>query len=303
LKGLHINKEIETVQLKGLEVTLLAASNDGTEIIRHRIKKDFRWGLHPEENLNALEFLQIISGKMSLTNSLSDTALTLKVGDFLYANPILDNAIFVAEEDTEFLYTSSQPVFHFYSKVIKSLSELVINVEEKDGYTAGHCKRIADLSMKIGIEMGFNYYELLILNYSSFFHDIGKVFIPDSILNKATKLDKEEWKIVKQHCSHGRKILTETNISTLKLAGKIVEQHHERYDGKGYPHGLKGDEIDIKAAIISVVDSFDAMTVDRVYQKARSIDEALGELKRCKGTMYNPLVVDTFLSIIENEER
>jgi HD-GYP domain-containing protein (c-di-GMP phosphodiesterase class II) len=303
LKGLHINKEIETVHLKGIEVSLLAASNDGIEIIRHRIKKDNRWGLHPQEGFKALEFLQVISGKMSLSSSVSDKQLTLVTGDFLYANPVLDNAILVAEEDSEFLYTSSQPVFHTYSKVIKSLSEMNINVEQKDGYTADHCKRIADLSMKIGIAMDFNYNELLTLNYSSFFHDIGKVCIPDSILNKTTKLDESEWEIVKQHCTQGRNILDETNIPIFKQAGKIVEQHHERYDGTGYPHGLKGDEIDIKAAIISVVDSFDAMTVDRVYQKARTVDEALEELTRCKGTMYHPLVVDTFLSIIENEER
>lgn len=303
LKGLQINKEIETVQYKGLEVTLLATSNDGTEIIRHRLKKDYRWGLRPQEDNSALEFLQVISGELTLSGSNSQTHLTLKAGDFLCANPVYENALFIAKEDTEFLYTSSQPVFHRYSKVISSLSELAINVEQKDGYTADHCKRIADLSMKIGIEMNFNYNDLLVLNYSSFFHDIGKVCIPDHILNKSTKLDQDEWEIVKQHCSQGRKILEETNIQVFKQAGKVVEQHHERYDGKGYPYGLKGDDIDIKAAIISVVDSFDAMTVDRVYQKARSIDEALEELKRCKGTMYHPLVVDTFLSIIENKER
>jgi putative nucleotidyltransferase with HDIG domain len=301
LKGLHINKEIETVHLNGLEVTLLAASNDGTEIIRHRIEKGHRWALYPQEGWTALEFIQLIKGKMSLDSSHKEE-MTLTSGDFFYGSPIQDFAIFFADEETEFLYVSSQPVFHSYSLEVKQLMDLVIGVEEKDGYTANHCKRITDICMKLGKKFDFAPYDLKLLNHAAFFHDIGKMRVPNSILNKPSKLSNEEWEIIKTHCSHGRAILEETKNPILRNAGKIVEQHHERYDGKGYPFGLKEEEIDLKAAIISVVDSFDAMTVDRVYQKARSVDEAIKELNRCKGTMYHPLVVDTFLSIIEEGE-
>lgn len=104
---------------------------------------------------------------------------------------------------------------------------------------------------------------------------------------------------MKQHTTFGKQMLEETSLPNLSAASRVVEQHHERYDGSGYPHGLKGDEISIGAAIVAVVDSYDAMTTDRVYQKGRTKEEALAEIKRCQGTMYHPDVVDVFLSLAD----
>jgi len=102
---------------------------------------------------------------------------------------------------------------------------------------------------------------------------------------------------MKLHTTFGRELLEETKIPFLREVGVIVEQHHERYDGKGYPKGLKGNEISIEAAIIAVVDSFDAMTTDRVYKKGKSKEEAFEEILNNKGTMYDPIVVDTFIAL------
>lgn len=302
MKGLSINEAIETVKMSGLEVTLVASSENGTEIIRHKLEKGKLWGLRPEEGWNALEYLQITKGTLALLNSDGQPSLVLQVGDTISAQPVQEPVLFLAQEETEFLYITSQPVFHSYSDILKRVAQLAIQVEEKDGYTANHCRRISQWSMKIGHALNLPYQELLILNYASYLHDLGKVCIPDSILNKPGKLTSTEWEIIKQHCSFGREILLGTKIPIMEKVGLVVEQHHERFDGKGYPFGLKANEIDIKASIISVVDSFDAMTIDRVYQKARTVDEALEELTRFKGTMYHPLVVDAFLSIIEQEE-
>ena len=113
------------------------------------------------------------------------------------------------------------------------MEELAISIEEKDGYTHDHCSRITKMSMLVGKAMGLNSKQMLRLNLASFFHDIGKVKVPLEILQKPGKLTEEEWEIMKQHPTYGREILEETRIPTLASAGKVVEQHHERYDRKG----------------------------------------------------------------------
>ncbi|MEW8986111.1 MAG: HD-GYP domain-containing protein, partial [Bacillus sp. (in: firmicutes)] len=203
----------------------------------------------------------------------------------------------IAQTDVEFIYVTSQPQFQNYSSSLQEMLDLAVMVEEKDGYTAEHCERIKELSMLIGTKMELTTDELYILNLGAFLHDIGKVKVPDHILNKPGKLTDEEYEIMKMHTTWGRETLENTNIPELIKAGKIVEQHHERFDGKGYPKQLQGDEILIQAAIISVVDTFDAMTTDRVYRKGLSVDTALAELERNIGTMFHPKVVETFFSI------
>ncbi len=292
----HKGQFIETVRMKNLEVSLIS-SGDGTEIIHHKLEAQGKWAMIPQEGWNALEHITILSGKLRLQTEDEDKFLF--PGDSFYGSPVMNSSIFIAEEDTEFIYVSSQPVFHYYSLATKKMMDLAIAIEEKDGYTVDHCSRIAKMSMMVGEAMGLSSNQMVRLNMSSFLHDVGKVKVPLSILQKPGKLTSDEWEIMKMHPIYGREILTATNFPLLMSAGEIVEQHHERYDGNGYPHGLKGDQISIEAAIISVVDSFDAMTTDRIYKKGRTKEEALEEIKRCSGTMYNPEVVEIFLSLIE----
>ncbi|MCM3766074.1 HD-GYP domain-containing protein [Neobacillus niacini] len=287
----------DTVRLKGLVVSLLG-SKDGTEVIKHQLKKGRSWGLGPEEGWDALEFVYITKGKM--TSKKDDGDIVLQTGDHLSCSPVKEVLFFTADEDTEFIYVTSQPVFLRYSQIIRKYMGLAVEVEARDGYTADHCERIKTFAMKVGTKMNLSNPDLYILNWASFFHDIGKIKVPIEVLNKPGKLTDSEWDILKQHTTFGREILHETDNPFLIEAGKIVEQHHERWDGKGYPKGLKGEEIDIRAAIISVVDSYDAMTTDRVYRERLTEEIAIEEIKQNSGTMYNPKVVEIFLEIIEN---
>ncbi|MFT8322978.1 MAG: HD-GYP domain-containing protein [Bacillus sp. (in: firmicutes)] len=296
---------IETVHIKGLQISLIAAG-DGTEVIYHKMQSGSRWAMGPVDGWNGLEYIYILSGKIVMQSHVDEKnnpeIQLLTKGQAVCGAPIKTHSIFHAEEEAEFLYVSSQPVFHQYSHVSKKLMELAISIEEKDGYTVDHCERIKNYSMLVGEALNLTPNQLINLNYASFYHDIGKIKVPLRILQKPGKLTDEEWKVMKQHTTYGKEVLLKTNNPALIAVGEIVEQHHERYDGKGYPKGLKEDEISIEASIIAVVDSFDAMTTDRVYKKGKSNEEAFEEIKINRGTMYHPLIVDTFLSLKEKIE-
>lgn len=288
----------ETVRLKGLTVSLLG-KKDGTEILKHHLTQGQCWGIGPEDGWDALEFVYVTKGKMTCKKDEGD--IILQTGDYLSYPPVKELLFFIAEEDTEFIYVTSQPVFYRYSKTITKFMKLAVEVEKKDGYTADHCERIKTLAMEVGVKMGLSSPEMYTLNWAAFFHDIGKLKVPLEVLNKPAKLTDDEWNIIKLHTIYGREILEETGNPYLMEAGRIVEQHHERWDGKGYPHGLSGNDIDIKAAIISVIDSYDAMTTDRVYRDRLPKEVAIEEIKRNSGIMYNPKVVEIFLEVEENK--
>lgn len=287
---------LNKVLMKNMELSLLA-SGDGTEVILHKLYAGAHLAMTPADDWTALEHLTILSGRLLMVSSAGE--VVLERGDSVNACPVKEHMIFTALTEVEFLYVTSQPQFHFYSNSVKDMMDLAIRVEEKDGYTSDHCDRIKELSMKLGKVMGLDSDELYIMNLAGFLHDVGKVKVPDEILKKPGKLTNEEYKIIKMHTVWGREILTETNNPDLIKAGEIVEQHHERFDGKGYPHQLKGGEIRTEAAIITVVDAFDAMTTDRVYRKGMTQEEAFEELARNKGTMFHPDVVDSFFSILK----
>lgn len=292
-------KAIEKVSPRGMEISLLA-SYDGTEVIHHRLFPGTNWAIGPSEGWDGLEFIYVLKG--SMTCLVEDHKLTLQANNSLSAIQLNQDCFFHASEEVEFLYITSKPVFHLYSDVVQRMRDLTIQVEEKDGYTADHCNRIMHLSMILGERMELSSNELLQLNLGSFLHDIGKIKIPDSILNKPGKLTYEEWDIMMQHPTYGKELLEETNLPHLLAAATIVEQHHERYDGTGYPKGLKKDEISVAAAIVAVVDSYDAMTTDRIYRKGLSKEEAISEIVKGKATLYHPEVVEHFLAIL-NEEK
>lgn len=296
---ININEKdfIETVQLKGLQVSLVASSHT-TEIIHHRLEHGANWALGPEDGWNALEYFIVLKGELKTFPE--DIGLkSLKPGDSFHRYPVKAHYTFQAVGTTEFLYVSSQPIFYQYSRTVTELHEMVRAIEAKDGYTMNHCTRITKLSMILGESFGLEPEQILRLNLGSFFHDIGKIKIPDHILKKPGKLTADEWEIMKKHPTYGRVLLEESSIPIVGSAGIVVEQHHERYDGKGYPHGLAGDEITLEASIISVVDSYDAMTTDRIYQDRRTPEYAFNELLQCRGTMYHPDVVDKFIELKE----
>lgn len=290
------NDVIESVGFKGLEVSLIA-SGDGSELIRHRLKAGAQWAMGPMDNWAAMEYVYIVSGKMRWTSPTGE--MVLQAGQTISALSIQQDAFFVADENTEFLYFCSQPVFHMYSQSCQELMGLAVSIEVQDGYTSDHCDRIKSMAVQVGREMGLSSQQLFELNMGGFLHDVGKIQVPRDILCKPGKLTPDEWSVMKQHTTFGREILDQRALPSFVEAGRIVEQHHERFDGSGYPYGLSGANIEVGALIVAVVDSFDAMTTDRPYQKGRPTAEAADEILRGRGVLYDPYVTDVFLSCLD----
>ena len=176
-----------------------------------------------------------------------------------------------------------------------TLKALVQALETRDFETHGHSERVVTFSLRLAHELGLEKDALRDLELGALLHDIGKIGVPDAILRKPAKLNEEEWDKMKLHPLHGQKILR--NIKFLEGAAKIVCQHHEQWDGSGYPYSLRGETIDLGARIFAVVDAFDAMVSDRVYRKGRPYQDALKELERCSGTQFDPMIVEAFKQI------
>jgi len=223
-------------------------------------------------------------------------------GDILDVADHDDTFTLYGSTEVDLLVTMSQDEFESSFFATRLLQKEAEAIEEVDGYTYMHCHRIKEYSIELYKKMKLPAEGLVKLNWGAYFHDIGKLAIPYQILNKKAKLTSEEWEIMKSHTTVGAWMMRNHEITWLKESAFIVEQHHERYDGKGYPYGLTGDQISIEAAIVSVVDSFDAMTTDRVYRGALSLEEAIGELKKGRGTQFHPDVVDSFLELLEKRD-
>ena len=182
---------------------------------------------------------------------------------------------------------------------LETIETLRYTVEAKDFYTRGHSDRVSEYAVLIGKKIGLNDEELKKLKIGGLFHDIGKIGIPDSILLKNDKLTPDEYSEIKNHPSIGAHILS--NASIFKDLIPIVKHHHERYDGKGYPNNLIGEEIPLLARITSIADTFDAMTSRRSYRDALPLEHVKEELRKCAGTQLDPKLVPVFLDILENE--
>ena len=172
-------------------------------------------------------------------------------------------------------------------------------VEAKDPYTRGHSDRVSEYSVLIGKKLGLDEKTLHILKIGGLFHDIGKIGIPDSILLKESKLSDEEYSQIKNHPMIGVHMLGDAAIFTDILP--IVKHHHERYDGRGYPSQLVGDDIPYVARIAAVADTFDAMTSKRSYRNSLPIDVVRAEIERCSGTQFDPNIAKVFLDIMDND--
>ena len=173
-----------------------------------------------------------------------------------------------------------------------TLKALTAALETRDHETHGHSERVVKFSLRLGRELGLDAEQMRSLEFGSLLHDIGKIGVPDAILRKPAKLDEEEWVRMREHPLHGSAILK--GIEFLEGAARVVAQHHEKWDGSGYPTGLKGEEIDLNARIFAVADAFDAITSDRVYRRGRPYEAAVAELTRCAGTHFDPRVVEVF---------
>lgn len=289
---------LETLTTKAAVFRLLSSSAD-LEVLEGCIAQGERLSLVPLENpaYAATEVYYILSGQLS--SELPGQTLKVGPGDYLVAEGLQDVAMFSAQTEVQFLYICSLPTFHQTSEALSQLKDLAVEVETKDGYTANHCERIQSLSYAIGKELGLSHRQLYLLDYGAYLHDVGKIKIPLEVLQKPAPLTKEEWPLFHQHPITGREMLEQT---FMKASGPIVEQHHERYDGSGYPYGLGHDEVMLESYIVAVADTFDAMTSNRPYRGARSTAEALAEIQRLAGKHYPSEVVKAFFSVLGDQQ-
>ena len=180
-----------------------------------------------------------------------------------------------------------------------AMESLSATVDARDAYTAGHSRRVQQLALAIGRELGLSQAELDLLGHAALFHDIGKLAVPDAILLKPAVLTDEEWSLMQRHSDEGARIID--RLGFLNDAVPAIRHHHERFDGDGYPDGLKGEEIPLGARIIHVADALDSMLTTRIYRAARPAMEAMDELKRAAGTQFCPRCVDALEHVLPPE--
>lgn len=289
---------LESVSTKAGSLELLATGH-GVEMIRGALKDGERLNMVPGEPGAAavLEACLLLDGSLLLPDSLGGGALP--PGSLITSDGLKEPVVFTAQGDVRFLYVTSAPMFHQISHDLGELRRLAVDIEVTDGYTADHCERLQRLSYATGRELGLTPTQLYLLDFGAYLHDVGKIRVPTSILLKPGKLDEEEWRVIRKHPTYGRELLQSTFI---REAGMIVEQHHERLDGSGYPFGLTDNEILIQSAIVAVADTYDAMTTDRPYRRACSQAEALAELDSLAGTHHPREVVRAFRSAVTQLE-
>lgn len=181
-------------------------------------------------------------------------------------------------------------------KAHDAVASLVSALNSKDPTTRDHTERCSWYAAELARELGLSEHESSILRMASLLHDIGKLVIPDEVLRKPTALTEDEWQLMRQHPSSGQHILSQ--MDSVADAVPAIVHHHERFDGTGYPLGLAGDDIPLSSRILSVTDAFDAMTSDRPYRKAMSVEAALQELEDHAGAQFDPKIVDRFVEFV-----
>jgi putative nucleotidyltransferase with HDIG domain len=180
---------------------------------------------------------------------------------------------------------------------LATVAALAAALEAKDAYTGNHAQTIADLAVGVCEELGMTSREIRAVRLGALLHDVGKIGIPESILNKPSRLTDDEFTVMKRHTVIGADIIA--GIPGLTEVVALVRSSHERWDGRGYPDGLTGAEIHPGAAIIAVCDAFHAMTEDRVYRSAMSVDVAVAELRRCAGSQFMPAAVEALVAVLD----
>jgi HD-GYP domain-containing protein (c-di-GMP phosphodiesterase class II) len=206
----------------------------------------------------------------------------------------LANQAAIAIENAQ-LYEEQQDYF------TDTIRALIAAVEAKDTYTYGHSSRVTRYSLMIADKMEIDPLEKRHLEYLALLHDVGKIGIDEKILRKNSKLNQEEWDIIRNHSTIGSSIIKP--IKFLPTGEKVIRHHHEKFNGGGYPDGLKGEAIPLFSRIIAVADSFDAMTSLRPYRETMVADEAIQELRRCSGEQFDPALVDLFINAYRENER
>jgi len=180
--------------------------------------------------------------------------------------------------------------------LLDTITALAFAVEAKDPHTKSHSQAVSRLAAQIAMQMRLSEAEIEEIRLAGIVHDIGKIHVPEPLLFKPAPLTAEEFGIMKSHAAWGAKILEPLKVTAIE---RIVRHHHERYDGRGYPDHLMGEEIPLGARIVAVAEAFDNMVSDVPYRRARTVEDAVAEIRRCSGTQFDPKVATAFLDWLE----
>ena len=234
----------------------------------------------------------------SQMNPLGIINVTNRFGDQPYTALDLRNLDFIADTASVAINNQIKGI-KLQESYFATMKSLALTLDAKDRYTAGHSESVQRYSVSIAQQMGLNQQEISNIDRAGALHDIGKIGIPDVIINKPGRLTPEEFEKIKEHPALGEQMILP--IPFLNSARGIIRHHHERFDGRGYPDGVSGQEIELGARIMAVADTFDAMTSDRPYREARSVEEAMAEMNRCRNTQFDPTAVEAFERVVEKE--
>jgi len=309
--------ETNTEQAEILAERLRGAVEADHFLRAHGVTASFGIATFPDHGATQGEILRVADSGMYLAkhrsgNCVKLAALSPKAGDVERDQRLLEAYLGVTVKR---MFSTGQGDFsnyrHRFERMLRAsngaspslldtITCLAYTIEAKDPYTQDHSREVSRLAAEIATEAGLSEAEIEEIRLGSIVHDIGKIHVPDHLLSKPTLLTPEEYEIVKSHAQWGAKIVEPLKMTTIE---RIVRHHHESYDGQGYPDNLKGEQIPLGARIIAVADAYHAMISARPFREARSPEEAVAELRRCRGTQFDPWVVDAFLRSIQPLDR
>jgi response regulator RpfG family c-di-GMP phosphodiesterase len=289
LDGIAFLQSAEGVAPDALLILVTADFEIDVELAAHNAGRIFRFFSDPFEARNLVGLVEEGVKLQRLQREQRELAqrLGLEYQKLQRREKLLD---VVVRERTREIEVAYQKLKAANRQALLGLAEAI---EAKDPYTKGHCGRTAAYAMALARECGFPGEELEALEFASFLHDVGKIGVKDAVLLKPGPLDEDEWLHMKTHPVKGYEITAD--IDMLRPSMACIRNHHERWDGKGYPDGLKAEQIPLGARIVSIADAFDAMATDRPYKRAMSAEQCRTAFHRSAGTQYDPALIDIWI--------
>ena len=270
---LHSGDSLLEVNQSRNAYRLLLERDDMSVIVNHIAAHSLIW-LTPNREQPRLEFYLLLSGRLSMR--LGDREEILHAGDSFYFDSLSEDILLTPLEDSDFLCVGSRPMFSEVTRLVDDMNTLNEQIERKDHYTAGHCRRAMGYANALSQRLALSESRRHSLMLAALYHDVGKCFVPSAVLNKPGRLTDEEFALVREHCAKGEALL---KAHFPPEVTQIVRSHHERLDGSGYPDGLKGEQLSMETRILAISDVFDAMTSDRPYKKAKTNEAAVAEFE------------------------
>jgi HD-GYP domain-containing protein (c-di-GMP phosphodiesterase class II) len=278
-----------------LYLTALAAQF-GCELAAVSLRQWFEHDIAPRDLLPGIEWMWAVNVLLSALGLMAAFAAHNHPASVVLVVPLMALLAMFARE-RQVRIDSVMQLSDAYRGTTMVLADLV---EADDEYTGAHSRTVVALSLEVAQHLGLSPHEQRLTEFGALLHDVGKIAVPKEIINKPGPLTPAEWDLVKVHTVDGERILSRVG-GFLSEVGKVVRSSHERWDGHGYPDGLTGNEIPMASRIISCCDAFNAMTTDRPYRSARPTVAAIGELRACAGTQFDPNVVEAVAQLVESE--